>query len=141
MIGSNLVKRLIHEGYHVTVANQTAITTMTDFSAYDLVMYPNLDDRSAANVVASGVHFITMEPGQTDEMGIGTGVSTYSGWAQEFQITQGGTLVFDNAVRTEAIEAAGNGEVLESLPVPEPMTMTLVLGGMMGFAWLRRRKS
>ncbi|GEM_PF-4720785 len=138
-----IYNRLTGEGYNVSVANQVDILTMTDYTAYDLVIYPNLDDRSAATVVASGVPFITMEPGQTDEMNIGTGVSVFSGWAQTFYVVEdGSSLAFDNAVRTEAIEASGNGQVIVSLnAVPEPGTMMLVLGGFSGLAWLRRRKS
>lgn len=138
-----IYNRLDGEGYNVDVANQADITTMSNFSAYDLVLYPNLDDHSAANVVASGVHFITMEPGQTDEMGIGTGVSVFNGLAQTFYVDgTGETLSFDNAVRTEAIEPAGDGQVEVSLTeVPEPGTMMLLMSGISGLAWLRRRKA
>ena len=143
--------RLVAEGYDPDVADQVDIGTMTDFSAYDLVIYPNLDDRSAANVVNDGVAFITMEPGQTDEMNIGTGVSVFDDWAQTFTVVDNthvttdtlgaGLLFFDNAVRTEAIDAAGNGHVLITVAVPEPGTLMLLAGGFSGLACLRRRRT
>ena len=136
-----IYNRLIAEGYKVTTADQADILTMNDYSLYDLVFYPNLDDHSALNVVHAGIPFITMEPGQTGEMNIGTGVSTFNGWAQIFHDDMtDDTLVFDNAVRTEAITAAGNGVVYVSLSVPEPGTLTLLASGLSGLAWLRRRR-
>ena len=77
------------QGYAVTVHPQSAIE-IGDFSAYDLTIYNTSFPRDVTNFLLQNVSFITVSPGQTDEMGIGTGVVTG-------HISTDTTYVIDNA--------------------------------------------
>lgn len=145
-----IYNRLNAEGFSVDVANQADIVTLTDYSNWDLVIYPNLDDNSAVNMVGAQVAFITMQPGQTDEINIGTGVAVLSGDAQFFQVVDNahpatsdlslGSLGFDNPVPTQSIQASGNGHVLiGNEVVPEPATLLLMGSGVLGLLARRKR--
>ncbi len=60
---------------NVHVAHQTSIET-GNFAGYDIVLYVNLYPRNATNVLNQGKPFVTVSPGETDELGIGTGEGT-----------------------------------------------------------------
>ena len=149
---------LIGSGYTVLIDHQSNVATRTDYSNIDLVIYPNLDDRSAANVIASELPFITMEPGQTDELNIGGGAATFSGTVNEvlvvdndhvvtddydlgqiIPLAQNGAPQFPFDVPTETINTSGDGHVLIG-QVPEPATMALILTGVLAGAAYRRRR-
>ncbi|RJP32678.1 MAG: hypothetical protein C4547_13235 [Phycisphaerales bacterium] len=60
---------------NVHVAHQSSIET-GNFDGYDIVLYVNLYPRDATNVLNQGKPFVTTSPGETDELGIGTGEGT-----------------------------------------------------------------
>lgn len=60
---------------NIHVAHQSSIETAS-FAGYDIVVYAWSYPRDATNVMNQQIPFLTFSAGETDEMGIGTGVST-----------------------------------------------------------------
>lgn len=148
-------------GYNVLLDSRLKFAQRTNYSGINLVIYPNFDDRRADNVLTANIPFISMEPGQSNEMNIGTGVAfTYPGGAVNR------ALVVDNGIQitnvymngqiipmayngmpgtlydipTEGITIAGRGRILVG-EVPEPATMTLVGAAALALLGLRRRRN
>ncbi len=92
------------------------------YDDYDLVIYWNRTAYSPANIVASEIPFVTVSAGQTDVMGIGTGLVTMHGSNDTFHVVNvnyyptytypGGIFTFESAMEFDAIEASGGGRVL-----------------------------
>jgi len=156
---------LTSAGYSVSIDNQLNFATRTSYSAFDLAIFPNFgySDANAPpadNVIGAGIPFITMEPAHSDELGIGTGVTVFSGTVDrgfvvdnDHAITDeyglgeiifmanAGAPGFANDVPTDTIETAGDGRVLIGI-VPEPTSMALIaIGTAFGVLRLRRRRA
>jgi parallel beta-helix repeat protein len=71
-----------------TLQPQSAAETLlpSDYSGYDLVIYWDTYGYYCANIVQSGVPFITCSAMQTDEMHIGTGVTTLHEFENTFYL-------------------------------------------------------
>jgi len=150
-------------GYHVAVDNQLNFATRTDYTGIDLIIFGNFGYADAAapnpaNAIGSGLPFITMEPGHSDDLGIGTGVTVFSGTLNygfvvdnDHPITDvyglGDIILLDQNsspgaplfdVPTDGITS--DGRILIG-DIPEPATALLVvLGLMLGRGRLRRRR-
>jgi hypothetical protein len=117
------------QGYAVTVHHQSAIE-IGDFSAYDLAIYNNTFPRDVTNLLAQNVSFITVSPGQTDEMGIGTGALTgHIGTDTTYVIDNThpitsayplGPLTFASSLFIDSTQALGDSTVLVVLEDPAP---------------------
>ena len=70
-----LLEQLSIRRANIHVEDQFSIET-GDFSKFDIVFYAWTAPRSAQNVIDQGKPFITFSASQTDELGIGTGVTT-----------------------------------------------------------------
>lgn len=162
---------LTGQGYTVQIDNQLDFATRTDYGGFDLAVFPNFGYSDATappadNVIAAALPFITMEPAQTDELNIGTGVTVFSGTLSEAVVVDNDHVITDydalnheiyelgeiitmanigggpdpHNVPTDGITTSGNGRVLIG-QVPEPATMVLLATGLLfGAARLRRRK-
>ncbi|MDH4215259.1 MAG: hypothetical protein OEV85_15195, partial [Candidatus Thorarchaeota archaeon] len=123
---------LVNGGYqHAKINNQTSANIEefdTDYyEGIDLVIYWNTNGYDSINVVNSHVPFITVSTMQTDEMGIGSGISTVSGVNDTFHVintgyypTQSypkGPLILDDSYSFTATEASSIGKVLISSEV------------------------
>jgi hypothetical protein len=92
------------------------------YSDFDLVIYWNTTDYDSANVVASGVPFITVAAAQTDEMGIGSGLPTLQAANDTFYVVNNnyypthdeplGALLFGSSMEFIATEAVSGGKRL-----------------------------
>ena len=108
---------------NVHVDNQRSIET-GNFAGYDVVLYVNTYPRDATNVLNQGKPFLTTSAGETDELGIGTGMSTMHEWRDyahvidnSHYVTQGhplGEFTFAEGMWMDATEVAGTGIVLIS---------------------------
>jgi len=150
-------------GYHVTVDNQLNFAGRTDYTGFDLIIFPNFGTTDAgapspANAIASVLPFITMEPAHSDDLGLGTGVTVFSGTLtygvvvdNDHQITNvyglGEIILLDqnsapgaplSPVPTDGITSDGHVLIGD---IPEPATAVLVAAGvLLGRRRLRRRR-
>ena len=155
---------LTSAGYLVSIDNQLDFATRTDYTGFDLVVFPNfayadVNAPPADNVITAAVPFITMEPAHSDELGIGTGVTVFSGTVDEALVVDNGHAItdeyglgeiiilanlgaegFPNDVPTDTIMTSGGGRVLIGV-VPEPASIVLItIGTALGVLRLRRRR-
>lgn len=120
--GAAVYNYLADTGYHVAeVHHQSDIESLPSsyYADFDLAVYAHFYSRDASNIVNSGIPYITVATGQTDEMGIGTGVTTmhlardtFSVVNNSHNITQPyplGLLVFEESMWTDGTEASGSG--------------------------------
>jgi hypothetical protein len=128
---------LISGGYlSERIINQTSANIEEFDESYyqntDLVIYWNTFGYDPINVVNSHVPFITVSTMQTDEMGIGTGISTTSGTNDTFYIINNGyyptedrplgQIVLDDSYSFQAANATSIGKVLISSEVESTTT-------------------
>ncbi len=155
---------LMTAGYSVVVDVRANFASRTDYTGINLVIFGNFDYSdalapSAVNVISAAVPFITMEPGQTDELSLGTGATIFSGTVdrglvvdnghtitnshalgQVIIMAQNGAPGYPYDIPTDTINSSGNGRELIGV-VPEPATMTLLgVGGLLTIAWRKRRR-
>jgi len=153
---------LVAAGYQVEVDSRLDFATRTSYADFELAVFPNFAYSDAGappadNVIASAIPFITMEPGQTDELMIGTGVTVFSGTLTQALVVDNNHVITDayglgdvilmvnigppaHDVPTDGITRSGRGRVLIG-EVPEPGTaILLTLGALIGAAGLRRRR-
>jgi hypothetical protein len=94
----------------------------TYYEGFDLVLYWNVEGVDSANIVASGVPFITVSAPQSADMGIGTGNYTTYEERDVFYVVNNnyyptqrypfGPLLFESAILVDATEATEHGRVL-----------------------------
>lgn len=141
--GKTIYDRLVGGEYNVTVHSQADVETISstyyDVMNFHLAIYAVNYLRSASNVIASGIPFITFSAGQTDEMGIGTGIVTMSNMSTIFFVVsdnyyptyfypKGPLGIFGEEVSFEATEAVGDAKVLvtsEIVPVSDFLEMSV----------------
>jgi|LGVE01.1.fsa_nt_gb hypothetical protein len=132
---------LISAGYNVVeIHHQQDIENLPSsyYSSFDLAIYAHVYPRDATNIVNSGIPFISASVGETDEMEIGTGMSTMHEDRDEFYVVNNthyitqpyplGSLTFTDPMWTDASEAAGSGIalVVGDLPVWQTAYNTLL---------------
>gem|GEM_PF-3296166 len=141
--GKALYDKLIVWGYnatniHVRHQNDIEILNSSYYRAFHLVIYAEPNDHNSISVVNSSVPFVTFAAGQTDEMGIGTGVTTMHSYNNTFYVVNNnyyptynypsGQLLFEAEIEFEATEATGNGKVLvkaEEVSIVSEVKMSL----------------
>ncbi len=92
------------------------------YDDFDLAIYWNRTASDSTNIISSEIPFITVSAGQTDEMGIGSGITTLHGSNDTFHVVNvnyyptltypKGPTVFENALEFETTEAVDGGRVL-----------------------------
>jgi uncharacterized repeat protein (TIGR01451 family) len=127
--GAAIYHYLGNAGYNISTEDVHHQEQIENFPAsyyadFDLAIYAHTYPRDATNVVSSGIPFISICYGQTDDMGIGTGEGTMHQYTAEFyvlnnthDITQPyalGQLTFAGPMWTDATEVAGDGIALVS---------------------------
>lgn len=125
--GAAINNYLVNAGYNVAeVHHQEQIENLpaSYYADFDLAIYAHFYPRDATNVVNSGIPFVSICYGQTDEMGIGTGESTMHQYTDAFYVLNNshyvtepyplGSLAFTGPMWTDATEVAGNGIALVS---------------------------
>jgi hypothetical protein len=116
---------LIGAGYNVgEVHHQADIESLpsSHYGSFDLAIYAWAYPRDATNIVNSGIPFISASSGETDEMGIGTGLQTMHEYRNNFYVVNNthyitqpyslGWLTFTDSMWTDASEASSDGIVL-----------------------------
>jgi hypothetical protein len=118
---------LVSSGYDEFLIDHLNQSESEQYSAsfyddYDLVVYWHRTPSNATNIILSKTPFISVSAGQTDEMGLGTGVATLQASNDTFHIVNvnyyptytypWGPVVFPNPVGFDAVETAGAGRVL-----------------------------
>ena len=106
---------------NIRVEPQASIET-GNFAGYDFVLYAWIFPRDATNVLNQGMPFLTFSAGETDELGIGTGVNTMHEWRDnafvidsQHSITQTfavGEITLAANMWMDASEVAGTGVAL-----------------------------
>ena len=154
---------LMTAGYVVSVDSRLDFAARTDYSGFDLVIFPNFgytdaNAPPADNMIAAALPFITMEPAHGDELNLGTGVTVFSGTLSQALVVDNDHVITDvyglyeiiimantggggspNNVPTDGITTSGDGRVLIG-EVPEPASVALLaIGAAFGLARLRRR--
>ena len=114
----------------VRFQGEAATLPSSHYNAFDLVIYWNTYGYDSTNIVNSGVPFITVSTMQTNEMGIGTGITTLHDSRRTFYVVDNtyyptliylwGPLSFESEMWFDATEAADNGIVL--IKAYEPAT-------------------
>lgn len=125
--GKALYDKLVYWGYNatnITLMHKTSITFISSdyYDPFHVAIYASTDDYDSANVVNSSIPFITLAPGQTDEMGIGTGLTTGPDWQIDFYVASNnyyptgdyptGLLLLENETVFKATQAMDPGKVL-----------------------------
>jgi len=119
----------VEENIHV--AHQNSIET-ANFDGYDIVLYCWIYPRDATNVMQQDIPFVTMSGGETDEMGIGTGIETmHEPRNYAYVIDNGhhitstydiGQITLEEPMWMDATSCSGNGRALvaadEMIPCP-----------------------
>jgi len=118
---------LVTGGYdEANILNYTS-SQIEDFESsfyddFDLVIYWNIYSYNPTNAVNSGIPIITTSATQTDELGIGSGVTTESVFSDTFYIVNNGyyptetypisDILLDDSYRFEATEASAEATAL-----------------------------
>ena len=125
--GRAVYDKLIYWGYNwsnIWIGPLTHIIALPSefYDSINLVIYAGADDHNSTKVVNSGVPFITFAPGQTDEMEIGTGITTADSYQDNFYVVSNnyyptnnyptGLLLFENEMSFKATQATGSRKVL-----------------------------
>jgi len=124
-----LINNMSVPASNIHVDHQSSIETAS-FSGYDIVLYVHTYPRDATNVMNQKMPFVTTCGGETDELGIGTGVAAMHS-SRNYAT---GQFTLTSNMWMDATEAAGNGEVLitaETMPLlVNPMTFSATAGGL-----------
>jgi len=123
--GMAVYDHLLAQGYSVELHSQMDAATLPPsyYSSFDIAIYINGYGYNAANIVASGIPFITTSAQHSDDISIGNGTSSLHQYRDTFEIINNtfgittspyslGALQFTSPMWTDGITPNSNAVVL-----------------------------